>query len=200
LSHEPSELGIDLYVYVGENPVSWSDPYGLSGWLTIYSESGGNLYGALGGHSWVSYAPDGGTLTTYGTWGNNPNGLGNGLHINLENPANNSNPSNLCPIANQCAYRTTYLNDAEQAQLYALIEQYKAEGPNAWSYWAPCSAFAADAWQSATGEKLNTLLGPTGLLGLYISDPLALKASIIIANGGQLNGTLKQPDQNTLSK
>lgn len=38
----------------------------------------------MSGHSWISYTPDGGANVTYGTWGNNPTGKGNGLFENLE--------------------------------------------------------------------------------------------------------------------
>jgi len=89
------------------------DPTGLSGELAIYSYSTGSDYGILGGHSWIGYQPNGGTTTTYGTWGNNPDSLGNGLHEDIE--------LNIpCTLQDGCASRVTYLDDAQQAQLYAL--------------------------------------------------------------------------------
>jgi hypothetical protein len=164
------------YAYVGANPLSWFDKFGLSGWLTIYSSG----TSGLGNHSWISYTPDGGATTTYGTWGNNPEGLANGLETNLEQGRAAD------------ASRREYLNDAEEAALMALIQNYKAMGTGAWSMGSPCSSFAANAWNSATGEQLNTQWGP-------ISNPTSLTNAIISANGGQPNATLTAPQPNSSS-
>lgn len=85
------------------------DLLGLSGWLVIYSSG----TSGLGNHSWISYTPDKGTTTTYGTWRNNPNGLANGLETNLE----------LGRSAD--ASRSTHLSDAQEAALMALINKYR---------------------------------------------------------------------------
>jgi RHS repeat-associated protein len=169
---------INFYVYVRNSPLSLLDPYGLSGWLRIYSSGAAagenSSSGVLEGHSWIKYTPDGGSDTTYGTWGNNPMGLGNGLHENLELGRTGQ------------ASRRVHLNDAQEAKLMGLIEQFRKMGANGWSYSDPCSSFAALAWYTATNEALN-VYGPLG-----ISNPTSLTRSITNANGGQPNGTLPQ--------
>ena len=177
---DPSKPTGNGYTYSYNRPTVMYDPTGLSGELAIYSYSTGSDYGILGGHSWIGYQPNGGTTTTYGTWGNNPDSLGNGLHEDIE--------LNIpCTLQDGCASRVTYLDDAQQAQLYAVVQQYQQEGSAAWSLLSPCSTFAAAAWGAATGEYLNPDLG------WYLSDPLALRASIILTNGGQMSGTLSPP-------
>jgi len=159
--------GLNLYGYVGNNPVNWIDPLGLSGTLTI--DSSGTS--GLGNHSWVSYTPDGGTTTTYGTWGNNPNGLGNGLQQNLEQGRGAD------------ATRSAHLDDAQEAKFNKCVSDTKGKGSKGWSYGHPCSGFACDAWNSSTGEHLN----PYDWLG--INNPTSLTGSITAANGGVANGT-----------
>jgi RHS repeat-associated protein len=162
--------GVNLYGYVSGNPVYWMDLTGLSGTLTVYSSG----TSGLGNHSWISYTPDGGGITTYGTWGNNPTGAGNGLFTNLEQ----GRPAD--------ATRTEHLNDDQEANLMNLINSYRNQGAGAWTYGAPCSTFAANAWNTATGEQLSPYWGP-------ISNPTSLTNSIINANGGVPNATVGGP-------
>uniref|UniRef100_UPI001ADF075E RHS repeat-associated core domain-containing protein n=1 Tax=Paracidovorax oryzae TaxID=862720 RepID=UPI001ADF075E len=163
--------GLNKFTYPG-NPISWIDPLGLSGILTIQSSGNGN---PLSGHSWITYAPDGGYPTTYGTWGNNPTGQGNGLFENLEIGRNAD------------ATRSMRINDEQEKELMAKIKDYKNRKENAWKLGAPCSSFARDAWQTATGENLNSNLGP-------ISNPSTLKNSIINANGGKISEVATKPN------
>jgi len=132
----------------------------MSGTLTIYSQGDG----LIDGHSWISYTPDGGSTTTYGTWGNDPTGSGNGLFEDLELGRTGE------------ASRSAHLDDKQESQLFDVINKYKSLGQNAWSYLSPCSAFAAAAWNAATGEKLDDR-------GLVISNPSTLKKAIEKANG-----------------
>jgi hypothetical protein len=133
----------------------------MGGVLTIHSSGTGEL---LSGHSWIEYKPDGGTAKTYGTWGNNPGGLGNGLHENLE----------LGRVSD--ASRSMRLTDAQEKAMYDKIAEYKARGDGGWGYLSPCSSFAQDVWQTATGESLTHRSG-------VISNPSKLKKSIEKANG-----------------
>ena len=110
-------------------------------------------------------------MATYGTWGNNPTGKGNGLFENLE----------LGRGAD--ATRSSHLNDEEEKKLLALIQQYKSEGSDAWQLGSPCSSFSRNVWETATGENLNSNYG-------FISNPTTLKNSIIRANGGINNSTM----------
>ena len=168
ISEDPSGFAggdVNLCNYVGGNPVNFTDPFGLSGILTIYSSgSHDGLLGSGGtsGHSWISYTPDGGSTTTYGTWGNNPSGLGNGLHLNLEAGRTGD------------VSRSAHIDDKHEEVLDNLIDSYDKEGEDAWGYLTPCSSFAADAWNSSTGENLNPY-GP-------YSNPSTLKDSISNAN------------------
>lgn len=161
------EGGINPYAYVQNNPVNAVDPWGLSGTLIINSSGSGDGLsgsGGLSGHSWVVYTPDGGVSVTYGTWGNNPNNLGNGLHLNLEQGRTGD------------ASRSMHLNDNQESKLMDLINSYRKRGDDGWGYSSPCSTFASDAWESGTGESLNPY-GP-------YSNPSTLKNFIIIRNGG----------------
>jgi RHS repeat-associated protein len=146
LSRDPlgESAGLNLYAYVGNNPINWFDPLGLSGTLTIHSSGDGGI----SGHSWISYTPDGGQTTTYGTWGNNPTGAGNGLFENLESGRTGD------------ASRTMHIDDAGESALMDRIQDYRNMGQDAWQYGNPCSGFARDAWQKGTGEDLNANWGP----------------------------------------
>jgi RHS repeat-associated protein len=159
--------GLNPYAYVGGNPAYWVDPLGLSGTLVINSSGPNDGFfgsGGVSGHSWISFTPDGGTTTTYGTWGNNPNGLGNGLHENLE--------AGRVAIAS----RTAQIDDEQEKRLKETIANTAAKGEDGWGYLTPCSSFAADAWNNATGESLSPY-GP-------YSNPSTLMQSIFDANGG----------------
>ena len=165
----------NLYGYTLNDPVNLVDPGGLSGTLVINAvgtHNGSSGSGGRSGHAWISYTPDGGATTTYGTWGNNPMGLGNGLHENLETGRQGD------------ATRSAYLNDEQEARLYQTIDAYQKMGENGWGYLSPCSSFASNAWENSTGEGLSPY-GP-------YSNPSSLKNSIIEANGGVAHGTLNQ--------
>jgi hypothetical protein len=161
------------------NPVKYTDPDGNSGELTIYAS--GN--GLLDGHAWISFTSDEtGETITYGTWGNNPEGLGNGLHENLEKGYGAE------------ATRTANISDDQEAALMKTIGEYKAKGAKGWGLLSPCSEFAKDAWDSATGEYLNANTA------IIVNNPETLKSSIIKQNGGEANGTLVIPDGSSASR
>jgi RHS repeat-associated protein len=165
--------GWNLYSFCLNSPFTWDDILGWCGNLTIYSSG---THG-LGNHSWISFTPDGGKTTTYGTYGNHPpdpntgQPLPNGVEVNYDAGRTDAN-----------ATRTEHLTDAQQQALFNTINHYEGEGQNAWSYGAPCSTFACQAWNNATGEHLSPYWGP-------ISNPTSLTHSITKANGGVANGT-----------
>jgi RHS repeat-associated protein len=182
--------GINLYGYVGGDPISWVDLFGLSGELVISSDKGSapeNAFlgsGGTSGHSWISYTPDGGNKTTYGTWKwDNSDRDARGLYENRE-------AGIMCGGNVACHY--AYLDDNEEAKLFGIIGDYrnKSQSHDAWSYLSPCSSFAADAWNAATGEYLSPY-GP-------YSNPTSLYNAIIYANGGYIEGQRPVPVREVL--
>ena len=132
----------------------------MPGRLTIHSSGTGEL---LSGHSWIEYTSDAGETHTYGTWGNDPEGRGNGLHEDLELGRTSD------------ASRTVTLSAEQERAMQAKIKEYRDKGEGGWGYLSPCSTFAADVWQTSTGEKLAHRSG-------IISNPSKLKKSIEQAN------------------
>jgi RHS repeat-associated protein len=189
LQPDPSGFNGDptnLYRYCGNNPLKSSDPTGLSGTLTIYSNYGNaaaSSWGGGTGHSWISYVPDStGIWTTYGTYGNNPGGNPNGL------------------LPNQEGYfadvmRSAWIDDQGESLLNNYIAYMKSLGPDAWQvgFTGPCSTFAAIAWASGTGESLAY----RNAGGYGASTPSALANSIKSADRGGNYGYLF-PDGSSL--
>lgn len=163
--------GPNGFAYITNDPLRWLDASGLSGTLVIHSSSDGTSSSSTSGHSWISYTPDGGNTTTYGSWGNNPTGQGNGLFTNLEQS-----------FASQVS-RSSYLDNSQEQSLMNTIGNYQSMGSSAWSYTNPCSGFASNAWRHATGEALND--------GWPVSTPTTLKSSIFSKNGNQNSGLLE---------
>lgn len=115
------------------------------------------------GHSWLEYRPAVGPCTTFGTWGNDPVGTGNGLMKGIE--------QQYIPTHSRAA-----AIDAEQtSRLLDVIARYSAAGDAGWTLASPCSAFAAEAWEAATGERLAHRVAG-------ISTPKTLASSIATAN------------------
>lgn len=160
----------DLYGYNWSDPVNIVDANGLSGMLTIHSTgekgSSDNLFS---GHSWITYTPDGGTLTSYGTYGNHPEGQVNGLLQDEELRRGYGMGDTT---------RKTWISDYEERKLQKLIDDYKAKGEKGWSSSNTCSSFASDAWYAATDERLDP--NPAGDPW---PTPTGLSQSIVDANG-----------------
>jgi hypothetical protein len=154
------------------------DPTGLSGTLTIYSDYGNalaSLWGGNTGHSYISYTPDQtGVSWTRGTYGNNPNGAGYGVLVDVDT------------YTTSAVTRQAWLSDNAEARLYATINYYSSLGDEGWTapggITGPCSSFASAAWNASTGESSN----PYNAFG--ISTPSALADSIKAANGGENYG------------
>jgi hypothetical protein len=132
----------------------------MTGVLKIHSRAAeaGRL-----GHSWIEYCPIDGKPVTFGTWGNNPTGQGNGL---LENAEAEFQPH---------ATRSRIVDLEQERRLFEFIQDYRGRGEQAWTLLRPCSTFAAEAWEYVTGE---TLAHQTAL----VSNPGRLVRSIAEAN------------------
>lgn len=116
----------------------------MAGTLTIYAAEAVPTPGdSFAGHCWIEYEPVSGPILTYGTWGNNPDGLGTGLLEKLE------------PGRAGVAQRSVYLDDLEEARLMKWIQQYNDKVQEGWRPRKPSSGFASDAWYTATGERLK---------------------------------------------
>ena len=74
-------------------------------------------------------------------------------------------------------FRSAHITDEEEEQLTDVINDYKDLGSDGWRALNPCSGFAREAWERATGEFLNDKR-------LGISTPTTLAESILAANGG----------------
>lgn len=51
--------------------------------------------------------------------------------------------------------KTVSINAEQFANFISMINQYIAQGVDSWTPWHNCTAFATDAWRSATGETLS---------------------------------------------
>ncbi|WP_373991713.1 hypothetical protein [Duganella sp. BuS-21] len=139
--------------------------------LKIHSTTAGTLHI---GHSWIEYAPIDGDSVTFGTWGNRPTGEGNGLLQNVE--------GDLKPTAT----RSSIIDHQQELRLFDLINTYKSRGEQAWTLLTPCSTFASDAWQQATGERLvHQTAG--------VSTPARLAKAIMEANQRDLHERPPKP-------
>jgi RHS repeat-associated protein len=176
------------YLYCSANPVDAADRSGLSGTLTIVSTDDGSVSSSFfNGHSFIIWKKDPTRIIgepafysdqTYGTWGNNPNGLGDGLHMDVE-----LDPwRKLMPPPPTAATRVAHIDDAAEANLMALIQSYYAQGPGGWSHVWNCAGFAADAWKATTGEDYNLRLQVDYLSYGVIMTPARLKAQLSNAN------------------
>jgi hypothetical protein len=132
----------------------------MTGILKIHSRAAeaGRL-----GHSWIEYCPIDGKTVTFGTWGNNPTGQGNGL---LENTEAGFQPH---------ATRSRIIGLEQEQRLFEIVQEYRRRGDEAWTLLTPCSTFAAEAWEYATGEHLEHLTA-------LISNPGRLVRSITESN------------------
>ena len=132
------------------------DPWGLAGTLTIYSSRGSG--GLTDGHAWIEYTSDKGVTSTFGTF--------QGDKLNRKGALPRHYDSR----------RSQHIDDKQVKKLAEHIQETAQKGDEAWEYFSPCSGFAADAWEEATGEDLDDRNG------YGVSNPNTLADSIDEAN------------------
>ena len=142
----------NLYTYVSNDPINATDASGLSGTITIYSsDNHGSSAPVWDGHAWIVYTPDGGTPTSYGTYGpmvQAPRGLN--TNWELDHWKQYADRTGNYDVIS----RSMWIDDAHERALMELIARYRGRGEKAWTSSAPCTTFAKEAWGAATGEKL----------------------------------------------
>jgi RHS repeat-associated protein len=175
LTLDPSKDGNNWYEYCFNNPLSFTDPTGLSGVLTIYAyranipiEHAESL--TRGGHSWIEYKKDGAEKSiTFSTFPNKGVTTNNEIDIRLCNESKD-NPN--------IESRSTWINDFQEDLMMSEIQDYENTGTSVWSEWNPCSGFSTDVWNVSTGDYLED----RHLGGYGYSDPNVVGDSIKKAN------------------
>ncbi len=147
----------NLYMFCDNTVVTVVDKYGLSGTLTIHSNSG---------HSWIEFKHDRNENSArFST--SKDDGFRSGVEVSSY-IKDNFNPWSE-------ANRSMHINDEQEKAMNGRIADSALEGDSAWDYLDPCTGFAADVWEAATGEDLQDRF-------LGISNPITLKNSINEAN------------------
>jgi RHS repeat-associated protein len=141
---------INLYAYVGNDPITMVDPKGDSGVLTTSANPA---------HSWVSYHRDGDRKpNSYGLF---DAGKGNG-HPGIQM---NTERGREYPAA---ASRQRRLSNAEETRFFRELERARHDdgwfGDGTWRITHNCTHFPQDMWNTATSESF---LDTWGLRGSY---------------------------------
>lgn len=74
------------------------------------------------------------------------------------------------------SHRSKHIDDDGEERMLKLVDEYNRKGKDAWDKFHPCSHFASEAWEKATGETLED----RNWMG--ISSPSRLRKSINKAN------------------
>ncbi len=136
-----TKADFNLYAYVGNSPLMYSDPMGLSGTITIVSN---NPPGLTNDHSWIEFTPDNPPYeSAYSneSWGTYE---GQGVRPGVDRGTTRTSE------------RSKHINDEQEKRMRERIQQYIDKGPKAWKLLAPCSKFAEDVWNKTTGENLSS--------------------------------------------
>jgi len=144
LDYQDSE---NLYQFCGNNTIIYIDEYGKSGTITIHVNTSSRviLSSEFGQHAWIEYKYDNGEVVTYGTL------IDVGITKNREKGIEGD------------VRRSRHINSFQEAFMFLEIglKYMKFQTKlnlfiwEEWSYYNPCSDFAADVWCAATGERLS---------------------------------------------
>ncbi len=146
----------NLYSYAKGNPMSFVDPSGLSGILSLNVSRGSRE--KTDGHEWINYQKDGAPKGhTFGTWGNTREEFGsNGVFKDLESTKG----------ARADVSVKFNLTDAQESAVKDFINKSFEKGDGGWQVGAPCSNFAKEAVHLSTGKSFSdgTIISTTNAL------------------------------------
>ena len=126
------------------------------GTITIHSLRGSDSSVSSGtgysGHAWIHYAPANGPAFTVATWGT---GTAPKAGVNFNRELNLQSSS----------HRSAQITQAGEKAFRAFIESQSSRGVDAHHLLDNCAAFAAKAWEAATGERISPgqIPNPTSL-------------------------------------
>jgi len=138
---------VNLYAYVGNDPVSMVDPTGASGVLTIQVN---------GYHAWLEYRKDGWRNPV--AWGRFERGRGAGS----PGVQTNTERDRKYPFIER---RQVRLDDAGERRLARYLRAEMKD--ETWEFWNNCVDFAEGGWTAVIGEKFKDQWGqqqPSGLI------------------------------------